>query len=994
MAKKDIYRLDLVVGVKGDGETKVKLKATEKFAQQTEKRMKRLNKIKVSPSVRIVDKASSTLAKISRKSARLNRVITSTARVIDKASPALNKIRNKTTIFNRPINTILDAKDKASQVVEKVKAKVQNLTAATIISLNMKADPALRAISLTRNKLGELSSKISSFGGKTYQAIVNLKDNISPKLQSFDSKINSFIKNVVTKFGAIATAGALAFGGLGAGASIKGFAEFEQGMKNVQAVSGSTTVQMQQLTDKAREMGRTTSFTSADAASALEYMGMAGWKTNDMISGLPGILNLAAAGSVDLGLASDIVTDGLTAMGLTAKDTDKYVDIMAATITNSNTSVELMGETMKYVGSVGGALGVEMSDLSLAIGLMGNASIKGSQAGTALRGGLTRLIKPPKEAANALKKYGIEIKKTKDGNLDLNGTMHELRTKLSSLDSVTQGSALAMIFGQEAMAGWAAVVNASESDFNKLSNAIEESKGRAKEVADIKLESLNGQFELLKSAVDDVKLSLGERLAPYTKDFVKWLTSKMPEIGDAVVKVVDSVVTNVPKIINTLKEFAPVIAGVVASFVAFKVIMGGMSIITTIVPIILNIISAVALFAGGAATLGEAMLLIMGPIGWIILGIGLLVGAFVLAYQKSETFRNKVNEVGQAIMDFLEPVISFVKDKFIELGNQFMGLIQQLAPLGSALLELGSAIFTALSPALQFLGVVFVGALIGAFSIATSVVSGSISAITGILGGLASFISGVVNLISGILTGNWSQAFNGAKSIVEGVVSVISGLWEGLITLLTAPIQALVDILDSGFKDKASGIKKTWENIKSFLSNPIKGVVSIVQSITGGGKSEKKSNTKHATGGIFTTPHYALFAEEPGGEAVIPLNGKRRDRAISLWQETGEKLGMVNKDRYRNAGNQSSYFTTGDRSRFEPKNDLVEQNPIGNNDSSGAPRFPVYTPNPSNSSNTPIMVNVEVNNNFDSDIDEESVIQAANEEFSRKLRSALKNIKK
>lgn len=992
MAKKDIYSLDIKIGVNGDGDAKTKLKATERFMQQTEKRARALNKIKISPAVRVVDRASSTIDKISRKSKLLNKVIKTTATVVDRSSSVLDKIKNKSALFSKPINTIINVKDKTSEAIGKVKAKVQNLAAATIISLNMKADPASRAIALTRNKLSELSSKMSTFGGKTYQAIVNIKENISPTLQSLDGKINSFIKNVVTKFGAIAAAGALTFGGLGAGASIKGFADFEQGMKNVQAVSGATTLEMKQLTSEAREMGRVTAFTSTDAAKALEYMGMAGWKTNDMISGLPGILNLASAGSVDLGIASDIVTDGLTAMGLTAKDTNKYVDIMAATITNSNTSVELMGETMKYVGSVGGALGVEMADLSLAIGLMGNASIKGSQAGTALRGGLTRLIKPPKEAANALEKYGIQIKKTSTGSLDLAGTMKELRTKLSGLDDTTQASALAMIFGQEAMAGWAAVVNASEQDFNKLSTAIQDSNGKAKDVADIKLESLSGQFELLKSAVDDVKLSLGERLAPYTKDFVNWLTNKMPEIGDAVVKIVDKVTTSIPKIASVLNNLLPVISGLIASFLTFKVIMTGMSILTTIVPIISNVISAIALFAGGAGTLAEAMLLIMGPVGWIIAGIGLLVGAFVLAYQKSETFRSKISELGQAIVGFLSPAINFIKDRFTELGTKFVELLGQLSPLGSALLEFGTMIINALGPVISFIGQVFITGLMAGLSMATSVVSAAVSVISGILGGLSSALSGITNFLTGVFTGSWSQAFQGIQSIISGAVSVISGLWQGLVSLLTAPVKAVVDILDSAFKSKASGIKKTWESIKSFLSHPIQGTVNIIKSITGGGKSEKKSNTKHATGGIFTTPHYALFAEEAGGEAVIPLNGKRRDRAISLWQETGEKLGMVNKDRYRNAGNQSSYFTTGDRSKFEPKDIPGEPNPTGDNDT-GGPTFPVYTPNTGNS-NAPIIVNVDVNNNFDGDIDEESIIQAANTEFSRKLRSALKNIKK
>ena len=157
-------------------------------------------------------------------------------------------------------------------------------------------------------------------------------------------------------------------------------------------------------------------------------MGMAGWKTQDMISGLPGILNLAAAGGTDLALTSDIVTDGLTAMGLTAKDTDKFVDIMASTCSNANTNIELMGETLKYVGPVAGSLGIEMDDLSVAIGLMGNAGLKGSNAGTALRAGLTNLVKPTKEMANAMKKYGVELVTNKDGSVDLMGTMTNLRT--------------------------------------------------------------------------------------------------------------------------------------------------------------------------------------------------------------------------------------------------------------------------------------------------------------------------------------------------------------------------------------------------------------------------------------------------------------------------------------------------------------------------------------------------------------------------------------
>ncbi|HBG7808106.1 TPA: phage tail tape measure protein, partial [Clostridioides difficile] len=290
-----------------------------------------------------------------------------------------------------------------------------------------------------------------------------------------------------------------------------------------------------------------------------------------MIKAIPDVLNLAAAGGTDLALTSDIVTDGLTALGLTANDTTEFVDVMAATITNSNTSVELMGETFKYIGSVGGALGVSMKDLSLATGLMASASVKGSMAGTSLRGGLVRLIKPPAEAASAIKKYGIELKKNKDGSLDLAGTIGSLREKLGGLEKVEKGAAIQSIFGRTAMAGWAAIVNASESDFNKLTTAIAESEGEAKRIADMKLDTLSGQFEILKSAIDDVRISAGQRLGPMTRGFIEDLIKKMPQIGDAIVQVAEKFVNNFDKIKAGFQVLLPGIGAVIGAVTLLKV---------------------------------------------------------------------------------------------------------------------------------------------------------------------------------------------------------------------------------------------------------------------------------------------------------------------------------------------------------------------------------------------------------------------------------------
>ncbi|ENZ9550523.1 phage tail tape measure protein [Clostridioides difficile] len=263
--------------------------------------------------------------------------------------------------------------------------------------------------------------------------------------------------------------------------------------------------------------------------------------------------------------------DGLTALGLTAKDTGMFVDVMAATVTNSNTDIERMGETFKYMGSVGGALGVSMKDLSLATGLMASASVKGSMAGTALRGGLVRLIKPPAEAQKAMNKYGIEIKKTKDGNLDLASTIVGLREKLGGLEGVQKSAAISSIFGRTAMAGWAAVVNASEKDFNKLTTAIAESEGEAKRIADMKLDTLSGQFTLLKSAIDDVRISVGSKLGPMTRQFVEKLIKDMPKIGDSIVGVTEKFVNNFDKIKAGFQVLLPGIGALIGAITLLKV---------------------------------------------------------------------------------------------------------------------------------------------------------------------------------------------------------------------------------------------------------------------------------------------------------------------------------------------------------------------------------------------------------------------------------------
>lgn len=293
---------------------------------------------------------------------------------------------------------------------------------------------------------------------------------------------------------------------------------FEAGMSEVQAISGASGKDLEKLSAKAKQMGATTKFSATESATALKYMAMAGWKTNQVVSGLSGVMNLAAASGEDLGTVSDIVTDSMTAFGLKAKDSGHFADVLAKASSSSNTNVAMMGETFKYVAPLAGSMKYSIEDTATAIGLMANAGIKGSQAGTELRSILTRLVKPPKDAAAALSALGISTTKADGSMKPMRQTMAELREKFSGLTDSQKSQYAAAIAGQEAMSGLLAIVNASDSDFNKLQKAIDNSSGAAKKQADIMNNNLQGALYDLGSAAEAVGIGIYEDIkTPLTK---------------------------------------------------------------------------------------------------------------------------------------------------------------------------------------------------------------------------------------------------------------------------------------------------------------------------------------------------------------------------------------------------------------------------------------------------------------------------------------------
>lgn len=461
---------------------------------------------------------------------------------------------------------------------------------------------------------------------------------------------------------------------LGVGtAAVKVASSFDSAMSEVKAISGATGTQFTQLRDKAIEMGAKTKFSATESAEAFKYMAMAGWDTKDMLNSISGVMNLAAASGEDLGTVSDIVTDAMTAFGLAADGTTKvlkngynvevsnaehFSDVLAEASSRSNTNVSLMGATFKYVAPIAGAMGYSIEDTAVAIGLMANAGIKGEQAGTALRSTITRLVKPTEESGTAMDALGISVTNSDGSMKSLDSILKQLRSSMSGLTEDQKASYAAMLAGQEGMSGLLAIVNASDEDYNKLSESIANCTGASQEMADTMQDNLGGAVTLLKSALESAGITIGERLTPYIRELVEWITGLVEKFNS----LSDSQQDLIVKIGLILTAIAPVmligskVFSLLSSVIGIIITVG--SALSTVFAFGLN---ATALSAAGASTgvtmLAGAIGFLASPITLVIAAITALVAAFVIAYKKSETFRNFINSLVEDLKTFFTETV-------------------------------------------------------------------------------------------------------------------------------------------------------------------------------------------------------------------------------------------------------------------------------------------------------------------------------------------------
>lgn len=399
------------------------------------------------------------------------------------------------------------------------------------------ASPTVILNNQTQGPLNQINNNLRQTTGRRWDIVLGIKDGVTNKLNGIKESLSAPI-GMLGMGMATMGAGALAAGTIGT------YKEFEHQMKAVQAISGATGSEFEALTAKAREMGATTSFSATEAGKAFEYMAMAGWKTDQMLAGIPGILSLAAASGEELGKTSDIVTDAMTAFHMAPEEAAHFSDVLAQTASNANTNVGMMGYTFQYLASTAGTLGYSIEDVSLAIGTVANAGIKGEKAGTGLLAMLNGMISPSKEAAATMDRLGLSITDAEGNIKPFRKLLTDLRTSFAGLSKIEQAQAAASIAGVDGMKSMQIIANTSQKDFDKLANAIDHAsdsmeyngvvyEGAAQKMAAVRIDSLEGDLQILNSAWQDFQIGLlSDGGGDFLRGFVKSATETISEFGE------------------------------------------------------------------------------------------------------------------------------------------------------------------------------------------------------------------------------------------------------------------------------------------------------------------------------------------------------------------------------------------------------------------------------------------------------------------------------
>ncbi len=667
----------------------------------------------------------------------------------------------------------------------------------------------------------------------------------------------------ITNAGKQISVASAAVTGLGV-AAVKTAADFDSAMANVAAISGATGDDLQALRDKAREMGEKTKFSASEAADAMSYMAMAGWKTGDMLSGIEGIMNLAAASGEDLATTSDIVTDALTAFGLTAEDSAHFADILAAASSNANTNVSMMGETFKYCAPVAGALGYSAEDVAEAIGLMGNAGIKSTQAGTALRTMMTKLQGELKLSGEALGEVTIQTANADGSMRELSDILADCRTAFSKMSESEAAAAAETLVGKNAMSGFLALMNSAPGDIDKLRNAIDNCDGSAENMAAIMQDNLNGQLTILKSQLEELAISFGEMLMPVIRKVVtavQGFVDKLNNMDEAQRKTIITIGLVIAALGPFLVILGTVISTVGKSMKAYASATKGIK----------KLMVAVKSGTGIFGKLGTALGGISAPVLAIVAVIAVLVAAFTHLWKTNDGFRENIIATWTQIKETVSNFCQGIVDRLNSLGFEFSSITEVLKAVWDGFCNL--------------LGPVFEGAF--------RFISDTLSTVLDV-------ILNTVDFFIAVFSGDWEGAW-------EAVKNIFSSIWNGLVSWFTNILETIKGVLDVALGWIGTSWEQVWTNVKNFFTNIWNGIKDFISSTI----NSISTTISNVITGIKTTVNNVFSAIKT---TISNIFNGIKDTATSVWNaiKTAITTPIENaKEKVREAINAIKGFFSG-----------------------------------------------------------------------------------
>lgn len=607
------------------------------------------------------------------------------------------------------------------------------------------------------SNLSKVQSDIESTG-KKLDGLSNLGSGLTSVGKSLTTSLTVPIVGVGTAAVALAT-------------------DFEYSMSQVQAISGATGEDFEDLRDEAIKLGGSTKYSAGEVADAMTEMAKAGWSTEQILDGMAGVLDAAAASGEGLASVSTIVADAITGFGLEAGDSARIADLLTQAANSGTIGITDLGESFKYIAPVAQSMGFSVEDVTTAISAMSMAGIKGSQAGTSLRTMLTNLVKPTDDMAAAMDELGIQVA-NEDGTMkSLDEILNTMRGSFSGLTDEQKSYYAAVLAGKTGMSGMLSLINLSQDEYDKIAASMDNSGGVAQETAEIMQNNLKSALEQLGGALESLAIRIGDQLIPIIRKVAEYITSFTEKLAGASEEQIQTAI-KVAALVAAIGPLVMIVGKIITTFVAAKKAITAVKSAFTIVK---------AAIAASSA-----------PILAIVAVVGVLVAAFTTLWKTNEGFRNKMTEIWQQIKDTVGGFLQGIVDRLNSLGFEFENITDVLWTIWKGFCDLLAPIFEGV---FQFI----------ADSLKTAL----------------DVILGIVDFFIAIFTGDWEGAWNAVKGIFESI-------WNGMVSWLTNIGKTLLGVLDVILGWFGTSWSECWNGIKTFFVNTWNGIVSWFQGILTG----------------------------------------------------------------------------------------------------------------------------------------------------------------